>query len=83
MLGSMNAPKPQSISGASFLVRIWWEARDTPGDPPVWRGRVEHVPSGHASHFDAATELLAFIEHWTGSLSVDHLEVTTDEHSTR
>ena len=54
---------------ASFLVRIWWEPRADPCDPPVWRGRVEHIPSGRVAHFDEVGVFLAFVERWTGELS--------------
>jgi len=50
------------------MVRIWWEARDDSTDWPVWRGRVEHVPSGRVAYFDDVAGLLAFIERWTGEL---------------
>ncbi|HFD40022.1 MAG TPA: hypothetical protein ENJ31_09305 [Anaerolineae bacterium] len=68
-------PKSQ-IGGASFLVRIWWETREDPRDPPVWRGRIEHVPSGRVGYFDTISDWLAFVERWTGALVSDraHLE---------
>lgn len=58
-----------NTGNASFLVRIWWESREQAGDPAVWRGRVEHVPSGCAAYFDETAGLLAFLERWTGELS--------------
>lgn len=56
---------------ASFVIRIWWEVRDQIEDPPVWRGRIEHVPSGRVVHFDDVEGLLDSIEHWTGRLAPD------------
>lgn len=60
------------IGGASFLVRIWWESREDPQDLPVWRGRVEHVPSGRIAYFDDVAGWQAFVERWTGKLISRH-----------
>ena len=29
-----------------FIVRFWRETRELAGAHPIWRGSVEHVPSG-------------------------------------
>ena len=29
-----------------FIVRFWRETREIEGAHPIWRGSVEHVPSG-------------------------------------
>ena len=29
-----------------FIVRFWRETRELEGAHPIWRGSVEHVPSG-------------------------------------
>jgi hypothetical protein len=29
-----------------FIVRFWRESRELEGAHPIWRGSVEHVPSG-------------------------------------
>jgi hypothetical protein len=30
----------------AFIVRFWREARELKGADPIWRGSVEHLPSG-------------------------------------
>ncbi len=54
----------------SFVLRIWWEQTDTTANSqPIWRGWVQHVPSGEATHVQDAAALLAFIERWMGRLT--------------
>jgi hypothetical protein len=43
---------------ASFLIRIWRE----PGNPPTWRGSIQHVQSGHKCYFDSLEQPIQFIE---------------------
>lgn len=43
---------------ASFLLRIWRE----PGDPPAWRGSIQHVQSGHKCYFQSLERPMEFIE---------------------
>lgn len=43
---------------ASFLVRVWRE----PGDPPTWRGSIQHVQSGHKCYFQSLKRPMDFIE---------------------
>ena len=33
-----------------FIVRFWREARELEGAHPIWRGSVEHVPSGQRAY---------------------------------
>ena len=47
----------------SFVIRIWRE-----GDPPRWRGWVQHVRSGEVLLTDDLNELIAFLERWSGEL---------------
>lgn len=35
----------------AFIVRFWLEQRETERVAPVWRGVVEHVPSGERHYF--------------------------------
>jgi hypothetical protein len=65
---ALNKDRPAQVSDASFLVRFWWEPRADPRDPAVWRGRIEHVPSGWVAFFDDLAGLLLSIERWTGKL---------------
>jgi hypothetical protein len=44
-----------------FLVRIWAEPRERPGEPAVYRGRIEHVRSAQAGYFAELEQLLTFI----------------------
>ena len=74
------SPKAPS---ASFLLRIWWEMRADPADPPLWRGRIEHVPSGRSEHFDGLDGLLGFIESWTGELSAGSAAITRNANKER
>lgn len=50
----------------SFVLRIWWEEQ---GDNEVWRGWVQHAASGESAYLDRVTDLVAFVEARTGSLS--------------
>jgi hypothetical protein len=43
---------------ASFVVRIWHES----GDPPAWRGSIQHVQSGHKCYFQSLEKPVHFIE---------------------
>jgi hypothetical protein len=42
----------------AFVVQLWATAEVAPGR---LAGRVEHVVSGHAAHFHALEDLLAFM----------------------
>lgn len=43
-----------------FIVRVWQEPRVLPA-AVVWRGVVEHVPSGRRRYFVTLEEAVAFI----------------------
>ena len=45
----------------SFVVRVWQEPREIEGEPPVWRGWVEHVQSGDRVYFRDLEESANFI----------------------
>jgi hypothetical protein len=57
--------KEKSYRAASFVLRIWWEQDEKKA---IWRGRVQHAATGHASYFRHVADLLAFIETHTGPL---------------
>jgi hypothetical protein len=40
---------------------VVWVRAQPPGATLVWDGRVEHVVSGQATHFQSVDELLAFL----------------------
>lgn len=44
-----------------FILRIWREPRQSPDAPPVWRGMVEHVPTGARRHFAELEQAVIFI----------------------
>jgi hypothetical protein len=53
----------------TFVVRIWWEAGLTgPGGRPLWRGRVQHLPTNRSLVFQCLDELNRFIQAHTGDL---------------
>jgi hypothetical protein len=44
-----------------FIVRIWIEPREIPGQKPEWRGYIEHVASGERRSFRSLAEITRFI----------------------
>ena len=57
----MNAPArqaPRLPSTRAFVVQLY---ADTTGEPAHFRGRVEHIATGQATHFQTLAEFLAFI----------------------
>ncbi len=57
-------------SYASFFIRLWQEPREG-ADPPVWRGSIEHVQSGHRRHFLENEVPLPFIAEIMDETSAD------------
>ena len=56
-----NRPEGSGLPAShAFVVQLSYE---TLGMPASFRGRAEHVVSGHATHFETLEELLAFIQH--------------------
>ncbi len=43
-----------------FVVRVWWEPSEAT-QAGVWRGQVEHAPSGQRQYFTELEELLTLI----------------------
>ncbi len=54
----MPRNKPSLPSDRAFVVQLRWDAAVEQGD---FRGRVEHINSMQAAHFESVEELLAFI----------------------
>jgi hypothetical protein len=54
----MPRNKPSLPSDRAFVVQLRWDAAVEQGD---FRGRVEHLNSMQAAHFESVEELLAFI----------------------
>jgi len=46
----------------TFIVRLWREA-DAAGKE-IWRGRVEHIPSGEVRYVEGAAGVARFLEQW-------------------
>ena len=65
MQGKKAMHRDSFIVRHSFLVRILWEA-----DQPEWKGWVQHIHSGESVPFRNPDQLLAFIEHHAGELTV-------------
>ncbi len=52
--------------GMSFVIRLWLEPREMPGDPP-WRWHVHHVQSGEEANFTRLADVLQYIEEKAGT----------------
>jgi hypothetical protein len=46
----------------AFIVRFWLEPREIQGEKPLWRGVIEHVPTGRKLFLKGLNEVTAFIE---------------------
>jgi hypothetical protein len=44
-----------------FIIRIWREPREIEGAPSIWRGVIEHVPSGERMYLQQWNNILNFI----------------------
>lgn len=42
----------------SFVIRVWQENRDDVTDTAVWRGWVDHIPSGQRHYFQEVEHLI-------------------------
>jgi hypothetical protein len=45
----------------SFVVRIWHEGKDLPGNATAWRGSIEHVGEGKRRYFVDLAEIGRYI----------------------
>ncbi len=50
---------PALPTNRAFVVQFSGQAGESPDH---WAGRIEHIVSGHATHFQSWTELQAFVE---------------------
>jgi hypothetical protein len=41
----------------AFILRFWLEGREIDSQTPVWRGDLEHVPSGERIYFNELEQL--------------------------
>ncbi|GJM41085.1 MAG: hypothetical protein DHS20C20_13670 [Ardenticatenaceae bacterium] len=49
----------------SFILTLWQEAEAAPGQPSMWRFRLEDPHTADRWGFTEATELVQFLEVWT------------------
>lgn len=54
----------------SFVVKVWLADPERPAGTSGWRGRITHVPSGHAGHFSDLRAVAAFIAPYLQALGV-------------
>jgi hypothetical protein len=54
----------------AFIVRFWLEPREIQGEKPLWRGVIEHVPTGRQLFLKGLNEVTAFIESYLPG--IDH-----------
>jgi hypothetical protein len=50
----------------SFVIRIWRESGRS-----EWKGWIQHAGSGDSATLQDLSELMSFIERWTGRLSME------------
>ena len=62
----------------SFIVRFWLEPREIEDAKPVWRGVVEHVPSGRKLYLKNLEEIKVFIKSYLGSFDET---IRSEEHT--
>ena len=53
------------LPGISFIVRLWLEERERPGELS-WQFQVVHVQSGERHNYGRVSEVLAFVERRAG-----------------
>jgi hypothetical protein len=53
----------------SFILRCWREPRELEEAEPVWRGEVEHVPTGKHVYFKNFEELKQFLTSYLPEIS--------------
>ncbi|GIK41283.1 MAG: hypothetical protein BroJett011_51160 [Chloroflexota bacterium] len=54
-----------------FILRIWREGREIEGAEPVWRGVIEHVPSGERRYLGDLDEVSDFIVPYLEAVGVE------------
>jgi hypothetical protein len=50
----------------SFVIRLWRENRELPGATAVWRGWVEHIPTGQRHYFQDSKRLYDIVFDYLG-----------------
>lgn len=44
-----------------FIIRIWWEYREIEGEPPIYRGMIQHIETGNKQYFKDLATIQQFI----------------------
>ncbi len=55
----------------SFILRCWREPREIEEAAPVWRGEVEHVPTGKRIYFKNFEELKGFLASYLPEMTAE------------
>lgn len=50
----------------AFIVRVWYEARDSTGNIVAWRGSIDHVGADERLYFQDLQGVVTFIQEQTG-----------------
>lgn len=58
--------QPSKIENHTFIIRIWREITELPGQGRMWRGLVIHVGNGERIHFHNLDTFLRFIRNQAG-----------------
>jgi hypothetical protein len=56
----------------AFIDRYWLEPREIKGEKPLWRGVIEHVPSGRKLFLKGLNKITAFIESYLPGIDEIH-----------
>jgi hypothetical protein len=59
------------IESNVFILRIWYEPREIAGATAIWRGRIEHIPSGNHRYLDDLDEIKRFIVPYLVPMGID------------
>ena len=51
-----------------FVIRLWREPREVDAVEPLWRGAIEHIPSGDRGPVTEMADITSFID--------EHIEVS-------
>ena len=54
----------------AFILRFWREPRTLEGSEPVWRGVIEHVPTGRRHYVKDLNELVLFVISYVREMGV-------------
>ncbi len=63
-----QAAREHAQARASFVIRLWLEPRENPGDPQ-WRWHVQQVQTGEQVYFHRLGDVLRYVELKSGQPS--------------